>query len=74
MTNLPNKLIMHAFNGRAAPQRITVGKTKDGQTHIWFPGCTETVIVRQGSPVNIDISGYGNSPGDLAILIEAFLE
>jgi hypothetical protein len=63
------KLFSHAFNGRSNPARISVGINDDGETHIYLPGVRETIIVRKGFPINIDISG--NSPGpDVAILVE----
>jgi hypothetical protein len=64
------KLFSCVFNGRSSPARISIGIAEDGETHVWLPGCRETVIIRKGYPIEIDISG--NSPGpDVAILLEA---
>jgi len=63
------KLFSYVFNGRTNPTRISVGISDDGETHVYLPGCRETIIVRKGFPIKIDISGNGPGP-DVAILLE----
>lgn len=67
------RLYSLVFNGRSNPSRIAIAVNDRGETLVWFPGCTEAVIVTTKSRITIDISGYGPGP-DLAILVEASRE
>ena len=63
------KIFEYMFDGRSTGARISVGVSDDGETLIYLPGCPEAFTIRNGHPVEIDISGNGPGP-DVRIHLE----
>jgi hypothetical protein len=52
------------------PAKVTISVNDNGRTLVHFPGCIEPIIVLNGYPIEIVISGDGPGP-DVAIMMEA---